>query len=100
MKLGILVNTDRHLEHIAGITKAAVSRGYEVIIFSMDEGTKLLSNSDFSELSKLQGVQMSFCGLNAKLLGVPADGIPEEIVDGSQYDNALMHHNSDKVIVL
>ena len=39
MKLGILVNTDRHLKvEIAGLTHAALAKGHEVAIFAMDEG--------------------------------------------------------------
>ena len=100
MKLGILVNTDRHLEHIIGITGAAVSRGHEVSIFTMDDGAKLLDNPDFCALSRLQGVKMSFCRQSAKRSGMGKEGIPGEIVDGSQYNNAIMHHKADKVIVL
>ncbi len=100
MKLGILVNTDRHLDHIVGITKAALSRGHEVIIFSMDTGTRLLENPAFTDLQKLDGVSMSYCDHSAKELGVNAEGVQEGIVCGSQYNNAEMNHNADKVIVL
>lgn len=100
MKLGILVNTDRHLDHLIGITTAAVSKGHEVIIFSMDDGVKLLANPQFCELSKLKGVQMSYCRLGAVRLCVETDGISGEIVEGSQYNSALMNHSADKVIVL
>lgn len=100
MKLGILVNTDRHLDHITGITRAAVSKGHEVIIFTMDNGTKLLNNPDFCALSALQGVHMSFCRLSARRLEVATGTISGEIADGSQYNNAGMVHNADKLIVL
>jgi len=100
MKLGILVNTERHLDHLIGVTKAAVSRGHEVIIFTMDEGTKLLNNKDFCALGELRGVRMSFCRQNARQSGVTAEGVAGEITEGSQYNNALMHHDADRVIVL
>jgi len=100
MKLGILVNTDRHLAHVIGLTKAAVSKGHEVIIFNMDEGTKLLKDPHFCALRKLHGVQMSFCRHSSKQLGVVAEGLAEEIIEGSQYNNAVMNHDADKVIVL
>lgn len=66
MKLGILINTDRHLSEILGITKAALSKGHEVIIFNMDEGTRLLGNPPFRELCGMNGVRMSFCDYNAR----------------------------------
>lgn len=100
MKLGILVNTDRHLEDVLGITNSAVSKGHEVIIFVMDDGTRLLGNPAFTGLCRTKGVSMSFCDHSAKGLGVSTEGIPQEVVCGSQYNNALMVNDADRVIVL
>lgn len=100
MKLGILVNTDTHLDEIIGIAHSAVSKGHEVVIFTMDSGTKLFRESAFSEMCSLQGISMSFCDLSTKKEGVETDGLTDEIVCGSQYDNSQMMHNCDKVIVL
>jgi len=100
MKLGILVNTDRHLTAVTGLTRAALAKGHEVVIFTMDDGTKLFGNSAYAALCTLEGVTMSFCDLSTKTLGVDAKGLPEEIVCGSQYNNASMVHDADKVIVL
>jgi predicted peroxiredoxin len=100
MKLGIFINTDRHLAHVLGITKAAISKGHEVVIFNMDDGTKLLGNPHLGSLCKTKGVTMSFCDHSAKGLNVSTEGIPEEIVCGSQYNNAIMVNESDRVIVL
>lgn len=100
MKLGIFVNTDRHAEHVIGLTKAAVSKGHEVILFNMDTGTKLFGNPAFNELCKTSGVSMSFCDHSAKGLGVSTEGVPQEIVCGSQYNNAAMNQDADRVIVL
>ena len=100
MNLAIFVNTDRHLDHVAGIARAARSKGHEVTIFTMDEGTKLLVNPGFSSLCKEPGVSMSFCDHAAKHMNVKTEGLPQEIVCGSQYNNAVMIHNADRVIVL
>ncbi len=99
MKLGILVNTSRHLEAVLGITRAALRRGHEMI-FTMDEGVRLFAEPRYRELCKLQGVKMSFCDHNAVRLGLDKGPIPAEVVCGSQYDNALMNHECDKVLVL
>lgn len=99
MKLGILINTDRHLNDVLGITKAALAKGHEVIIFNMDEGTKLLAEPSFRELCGMKGVTISFCSYNAKALNVSIDGLPDEIVCGSQFNNALMVNEADRVIV-
>ncbi len=100
MKLGILVNTNKHLEDILGITKSAVSKGHEVTLFNMDDGTKLLGNPSFTELCNTKGVTMSFCDHSAKNANISTEGIQKEIACGSQYDNAIMSHESDKLIVL
>jgi len=100
MKLGILVNTDKHLKDIVGITKSAISKGHEVTIFIMDDGSRLLGAPLFAELCGMQSVKMNFCDYGAKKIEVPTEGLPDELAPGSQYDNALMSHECDRVIVL
>lgn len=100
MKLGILVNTDKYLDAVLGITDAALSMGHEVIIFIMDEGTRLLKNPSLTALCTRQGVKMSLCDHSAQKLSIKTEGLPSEIVCGSQYSNAIMMHTANKVIVL
>ncbi len=100
MKLGILLNTARHLEDVAGITRAALAKNHQVIIFAMDEGTRLLENQTLVSLAGLEGVSLSVCDHSAKMCGVNAEGLSPKIVCGSQLHNAMMNHNADRVIVL
>lgn len=100
MKLGILVNTDKHASKVAGLTKAAHSKGHEVILFLMDTGVKLLHNPSITALHKIPRVSMSFCQYSADVLGVSNKEPAEGIAPGSQYDNANMIKNTDRVIVL
>ena len=100
MKLGIMVTTDRHLRQIRGITQAALAKGHTVMVFVTDEGVKLLANYQFSSLSALPGVTMSFCEHSAQRHGGLPAGLPEAIASGSQFENAVMTSESDKVIVL
>lgn len=100
MKLGILVNTEGHVNDITGLVRAAVKRGHEVNIFTMDVGTMMFCDPEYSALCRLKGVKMSFCDHNAKMFNAGTDGIPDEVVRGSQFDNAAMQHECDKVIVL
>ncbi len=100
MKIGILVNTDKHLDDIIGLTNAALSKGHEVIFFSIDEGVKLVGNPRYAELCNLSGVTMSFCDHDAGRFGLDKSGVPEKIVCGSQYNNAVMLHDADRVIIL
>ncbi len=83
-----------------GLTRAAIARGHEVTLFNMDEGTRLISAPEFAELCRTAGVTMSFCDHSAKQLGVSTEVVPAEIVCGSQYNNAVMNHDADRVIVL
>ncbi|MDA8085237.1 MAG: hypothetical protein M0Z75_00880 [Nitrospiraceae bacterium] len=100
MKIGLLVNTDNNLKDIIGITKEALSRGHEVSIFTMDSGTRLLENGEYSGLCRLEGVKMAFCSHSAGKEGVGTSLVPRHITCGSQFDNALMSNESDVVIVL
>jgi hypothetical protein len=100
MKLGILVNTEDHLTDVIGLTNAAIERGHEVTIFTMDAATRLFRHPEYSEMCGLRGVKMSFCDHNAKKFEAPTEGLSEAISRGSQYDNAGMMHECDKVIVL
>lgn len=100
MKLGIFVNTNGHLAAVGGITRAALAKGHSVSIFAMDDGTRLLADRSFTGLSQLAGVTMAFCDHSAQHLGTKPEGLPKEISVGSQYDNATMNHEMDRVIVL
>jgi len=100
MKLGIFVNTDKNLDAVQGITKAALAKGHTVTLFNMDAGTKLVHSTVYAELSKTPGVTVGFCDHSAKHMGVTSEGLPKEIVCGSQYNNAGMQHDADRMIVL
>jgi predicted peroxiredoxin len=100
MKLGLFVNTNGHLGAVDGITRAALAKGHTVSIFAMDDGTRLLSDPAFTALSQLAGVTMAFCDHSAQHLGTKPEGLPKSISAGSQYDNAVMNHEVDRVIVL
>lgn len=100
MKLGILVTTDRHLADVLGIVDAALAKGHEVVIFNMDEGVRLLGEPSFHSLCRRDNVKMSYCDLNATRLNIGKEGIPGEIICGSQLDNARMVNGADRVISL
>ena len=100
MRLGILVNTARHLDDVVGITRAALTKNHQVIIFTMDEGTRLLENQVLVSLAGLEGVSLSVCDHSTKMYGVNTESLAPKIVCGSQLHNAMMNHNADRVIVL
>ena len=100
MKLGILVNSDRHLEAITGITRAALAKGHDVFLFAMDDGTRLLADPGYVALYRLPGVNMSFCQESATRKGVSFAALPEAIAAGSQLQNAMMVQTAERIIVL
>ena len=100
MKLGILLNTARHLDDVVGISRAALAKNHQVIIFAMDEGARLLENQALASLAGLEGVSVSVCDHSARNHGVNIESLSPNIVCGSQLQNAMMNHNADRVIVL
>lgn len=104
MRLGILVNTDRHPGHLVAISRAAHKRGHEISAFFMDRGVMLLDSREVHDLLELTGVSMAFCEVSATSNGLDLDALPPDIKAGikagSQLDNALMMRDSEKVIAL
>lgn len=100
MKLGILVASDRHLDQLSGITRAAVRAGHSVRIFITDEGVRLLAKPPLGALSALEGVSIGYCDLSAERHGGRPANVPQAVTSGGQFQNAVMSTESDKVIVL
>lgn len=96
----MFVNTDRHAAAVVGIANAALAQGHTVSIFVMDDGTRLLSDPAFTGLSGLAGVTMAFCDHSAQHLGTKPASLPATVAAGSQFENATMNHEADRVIVL
>ena len=100
MKLGILVNTDRHEHDIVGIAKAALSKGHEVIVFVMDSGVKLLSSPNIKDLCDNPAISISYCDYTTEKNGISKKKFCDKMICGSQYNNATMNREADRVIVL
>jgi len=99
MTLGILINSNSAYTHASGIAEEAIKRGHRVKIFCMDEGTGFLCTEICKELNNA-GVEIAYCDYSKQCLGIEVPDLPDAIVCGSQYDNAKMVHEADKVIVL
>lgn len=100
MNLGILVNSDKHLDHVVGLAKAAGSKDHRVTIFVMDQGTRLLDHVKFAELASKAWISVVYCDHSAGRHGINTEGLPDAIVCGSQLNNSMMNHEADRVIVL
>lgn len=99
MKLGILVTSDKYLNHVIGIAKAASAKGHEVSLFAMDDGTRLMDASGLRQLCGVERLSMSLCRHSAEEKHVNIQDIPKEIIAGSQFNNAMMQNEADKVLV-
>ncbi len=100
MTLGLLVTRDGFKDDIIGLTKAAANKGHQVIIFMMDDGIRHTQDADVTALKDLEGVTMSICDHSAKLRDVHENMVPEGITCGSQYQNAVLNQDADKVIII
>ncbi len=101
MNIGILVTREEYKRHLVGITRAAIKRGHRVRIFLMDRGVMLIKEKEVTDLKELSGVMtFALCDLNLKKAGLSEMDVPEGIICGSQYNNAVMNHESDRVIIL
>jgi hypothetical protein len=100
MRLGIHVNTGRHMKELVSIARAAVDRGHAVTVFVMAEGAGLLTEKAMDELAGLSGVDVSFCDYSTMEMDFNRQEIPEAVRTGSQLDNSIMVRDSDRVICL
>ena len=95
--LGIMITKHENLDHIAGVVKAARKAGHPVQIFMTDAGVKFTRDPKFLELLKVDGVELSCCDHSCEYQGVKEK--TEGITYGSQYNNAGMLHDSERVLV-
>ena len=96
-KLGILVNTDKNLQHLLGLCEAAEKEGVEVSLFVMDDGTHLLQRDAIQRLAG-RGVSIAICDHSYREKGYTET--LENIKHGSQFDHAVIAHECDRYIVL
>lgn len=95
--LGIMVTKYEHLDHIIGVVKAARAAGKGVSLFMTDEGVRFTKDKKFLELLSLTGVEFSCCDHSCERVGVHEK--TEGISYGSQYNNAVMLHDSTRILV-
>ncbi len=98
--LGIFVTTDKHLDHIVGLTKAARDAGKEVKVFFTAGAVKLCPEDKAQELVKA-GAEVSLCELTYTKFGVDKEHGKEinGMLFGSQDDNAANIGIVDKYVV-
>lgn len=96
--LGIFVSSDKHLDKIIGICKAANKKKVSVHIFYTHLGVLLTQNEKFSELEGL--AEMSVCNVSIEknALTAPIPGILEKNY-ATQSRHGIMIHDCDRYLV-
>ena len=97
-KLGILVNTDKHLKHLSGFCRAALSSDVKVSLFIMDDGCSLIDTLNFKELCEADDITATVCDHSYKEKGFSKDLV--NIKAGSQFEHAIIANECDRYIVL
>ena len=77
--LGILVTSDRHLDHVLGVTDAAARAGKKVTIFFTGESVRLTQRPEFARLPEDAAVDL--CEVSYRANGLEGD------VPGLSYKN-------------
>lgn len=98
-KLGLFVSSDKHLDHVIGITKAAKAAGKEVVIFLTNRGVLLSKQPGFTELEAAD--EVSLCNVNFDAFHLEK---PVPIVDDKNFATQARHgmiiEDCDRYIVL
>ena len=95
--LGILVNTDKYLDYVVNLTRAAHSKGKEIQIFFTGKGVLLTLNPDFKKL--VGKAKLAICDVSFRSNGlddVPGVGFKDF---ATQAKNAEMVANMDRYVV-
>ena len=76
--LGIFVSSDKHLDKVIGLCRAAQRRGIEVTIFFSHLGTLLTQDPRFKELEGLGKLSVCEVGFKDHDLSPPVTGLGEK----------------------
>jgi len=96
--LGILVGTDKHLDHVINLTEAAKTKGKEVEIFFSGQGVMLTQSADFEKL--VGKAKLSVCDVSFRANGLQGDVPGVGFKDfATQARNAEMIGKADRYVV-
>ncbi len=98
-RLAILVSSDRHLDHVIQLTRAAWARGKQVSLFLTGKGVRLTMAPQFAEVAAMAGVAV--CDSSFKANGLVKDQIKAPGVRfTTQAANAEILKQADRYLVL
>jgi hypothetical protein len=96
--LGIMVGTDKYLDHVICLTNAARDKGKKIEIFFTGSGVKLTQNPRFEEL--VGKAKLSVCDVSFRGFGLSGDVPGVGFKDfATQARNAEMINKCDRYVV-
>ncbi|ADK85730.1 conserved hypothetical protein [Desulfarculus baarsii DSM 2075] len=98
-KLGILVSSDKHIDHLIGITDAARASGHEVIVFLSAEGVLLTQHPRFPEMEGKTTISLCNVGFEFFKLQKPVPVVKDEDF-ATQMRHGHLIEDCDRYIVL
>lgn len=87
-KLVFIITEYKHFNHIAGLLKSAIIKGYDISIFIMDEGVLYTGKEEFLSIVRENNITVSICEHSCNINGVSSR--IEEFNYASQFENAKM----------
>jgi hypothetical protein len=97
--LGILVSSDRFMDHIAGLCRAAAETGRKAVVFLTGPGVLLVNDPRFPELVET-GARITVCEVSFLAYGLskPIPGL-KEMDFTNQMQNAEMVEHCERYLV-
>lgn len=96
--LGLFVSSDRHLDKIINLCRAAKEKDVQVTIFFSHLGTLLTQDPRFGELDGLAEMSLCNVGFESNGLKPPVPGIAEKDY-ATQARNGVLIEDCDRYVV-
>lgn len=101
--LGILVPTNKHIDHLIGVARAAKKAGKALYIFFTHDGVLMTQDPKFRELADIAAGELALCNHSWEELEFSDQPIPPGMTDddlGSQSRHVALIEQCDRYIVI
>ena len=99
MKLGLVATDEAHAAQLLGLARAAAARGWPCRCFLTHTGVRLLTSAPLLELMRGGALRLDVCEHAWHLYG-GRDAAPADVKLRSQFQNAELARDCDRVVVL
>jgi hypothetical protein len=102
-KLGIFVPTNKHLDHVIGVAKAAQKAGKKLCIFLTHNGVLHSQDPQFQELANLNPDELCLCNARWEDLGLKGKPVPPGMKEedlATQSRHVSMIGTCDRYVVM